>query len=55
MNTKDTKKLLDELDKKYEIREFICSDPVQFPHRYKDSIDHELAGIIASAFAYGKR
>jgi uncharacterized protein (TIGR02757 family) len=31
----------------------ISADPVQFVHRYDDPRDREVAGIIASAFAYG--
>lgn len=31
----------------------LASDPVQFVHRYDNSIDREIAGWIASAFAYG--
>jgi uncharacterized protein (TIGR02757 family) len=31
----------------------LSNDPVQFVHRYDDSPDREIAGIIASAFAYG--
>src|SRR5205085_5737086 len=29
------------------------SDPVQFVHRYDDPRDREVAGLIATAFAYG--
>jgi uncharacterized protein (TIGR02757 family) len=29
------------------------SDPVQFVHRYDDPRDREVAGLLASAFAYG--
>src|SRR5215467_10758696 len=31
----------------------LASDPVQFVHRYEDPRDREVAGLIASAFAYG--
>jgi len=31
----------------------VPSDPVQFVHRYEDPRDREVAGLIASAFAYG--
>lgn len=31
----------------------LASDPVQFIHRYEDPRDREVAGLIASAFAYG--
>lgn len=49
------KEYLDRLQKEYETQDFIKDDPVQFVHRYKDKKDIELAGFIASMFAYGKR
>ena len=48
----------DELDclvEKYETKDFIKNDPIQFPHRFRDKQDVELAGFIASLFAYGNR
>lgn len=50
-----TKYELDNLVEKYETVNFIKDDPVQFPHRYKSKEDIELAGFIASLFAYGNR
>lgn len=50
-----TKNELDNLVKKYETVDFIKDDPVQFPHRFKNKEDMELAGFIASLFAYGNR
>ena len=50
-----TKSELDNLVKKYETKDFIKEDPVQFIHRYKEKEDIELAGFIASLFAYGNR
>jgi len=32
----------------------IGSDPVEFVHRYRDDGDKEIAGFLASQFAYGK-
>ncbi len=49
------KEILDNLVKKYETKDFINSDPIQFPHRYKDKTDIEISGFIASLFAFGKR
>ena len=46
---------LDKLVEKYEIVDFIKDDPIQFPHRYKIKEEIELAGFIASLFAYGSR
>lgn len=50
-----TKEELDNLVKVYETPEFIKDDPIQFPHRYQDKTDIELAGFIASIFSYGNR
>lgn len=50
-----TKNELDDLVKKYETKSFIKDDPIQFPHRFRDKKDIELAGFIASLFAYGNR
>lgn len=50
-----TKIELDELAQKYETKDFIKDDPVQFPHRFKEKKDIELAGFIASLLAYGSR
>ena len=54
MNT-DTKKYMDLLVSTYETKDFIKDDPVQFPHRFKEKNDIEIAAFIASIFAYGKR
>lgn len=49
------KNKLDKLVKKYETPEFISSDPIQFPHRFKDKKDIEISAFISSLFAFGKR
>jgi len=49
------KKKLDSLVLKYETRDFIKSDPIQFPHRYKNKEDVEISAFISSLFAFGKR
>lgn len=46
---------LEELKEKYETEEFIKDDPIQFPHRFKDEKDIEIAAFISSLFAYGNR
>lgn len=51
----NTKLYLDELVNTYETKDFIKDDPVQFPHRFKDKKDIEIAAFLASIFAYGKR
>ncbi|MCR5265354.1 MAG: TIGR02757 family protein [Cyanobacteria bacterium RUI128] len=52
---KISKSELDELVTKYETVDFIDSDPVRFPHKYSERQDIEIAGFIASLFAYGNR
>lgn len=49
------KTLLDSYVLKYETKDFIGSDPVRFVHKFKEKRDKEIAGFIASMFAYGKR
>lgn len=46
---------LDKYVLEYETPEFIKSDPVQFIHCFSTKHDIEIAGFIASMFAYGKR
>jgi len=50
-----TKEELDNLVLKYETPDFIKDDPIQFIHRFQDKKNAELAGFIASLFAYGNR
>ena len=49
------KKQLDKYILEYETCDFIKDDPVQFIHKFKNKKDAEIAGFIASMFAYGKR
>jgi len=52
MITSEIKKVLDEL---YQSRSQaqLANDPLSFCHRYSDPADQEVAGLIASSFAYG--
>lgn len=50
-----TKVELDNLVEKYETVDFIKDDPIQFPHRFQDKKDIEIAGFISSIIAYGSR
>lgn len=50
-----TKLELDKLAEKYETKDFIKDDPVQFVHRFNSKKDIEIAGFIASLLAYGSR
>lgn len=50
------KKYLDYLKEKYETKDFIKDDPIQFPHLFKSDIKNlEIMAFIASIFAFGKR
>lgn len=49
------KEKLDNLVKKYETKDFIKNDPIQFPHRFKNKADIEISAFISSLFAFGKR
>ena len=50
-----TKVEINKLADKYENEDFIKDDPIQFPHRYKNKNDIEIAGFISSLIAYGSR
>lgn len=50
-----TKIDFDNLVEKYETKDFIKDDPIQFPHKFANKKDIELAGFIASLLAYGSR
>lgn len=41
--------------KKYNTKEFILNDPIQFPHRYIQKQDVEISGFITSWISYGRR
>ena len=49
------KNLLDKYAEKYDTIDFIKNDPSKFIHLYQNTKDIEIAGFIASMFAYGKR
>lgn len=50
-----TKNDIDNLVKEYENTDFIKDDPIQFPHKFSDKKDIEIAGFISSLVAYGSR
>jgi uncharacterized protein (TIGR02757 family) len=45
---------LEELYEKYNDKKYIHPDPLEFLYNYKDSLDREVVGLIASSLAYGK-
>ena len=54
MPVRITRKLLDDLYKKYNRRVFVSPDPLQFLYDYDNIRDREIVGLIASALAYGR-
>ena len=48
---KDT---LDKFYREYDFKERLLHDPIEFPHRFKNPRDIEVAAFIASSLAYGK-
>jgi len=53
-NSKRISGLLDRFYSEYDFKERILHDPIEFPRRYKQHGDIEIAGFIASCLAYGK-
>jgi len=51
---KNLKSILDKFYLEYDFRERLLHDPIEFPHRYKNRRDIEVAAFIASSLAYGK-
>ena len=50
----DIKERLERLYSSFDFESAINRDPIRFPKRYKNPLDIEVVGIIASSFAYGK-
>ena len=46
--------VLDKLYEKYNRRELIKPDPLQFVYRYSNPADMEVAGLLAACLAYGR-
>ncbi|HOX23331.1 MAG TPA: DUF2400 family protein, partial [Elusimicrobiales bacterium] len=44
---------LEELYKRYNRRDYVHPDPLEFLYRYHRLQDRELAGLIAASLAYG--
>lgn len=40
---------------RYNTPDFIQSNPVQFPHRYKEQKDIEISALLTSWISYGNR
>lgn len=54
MSLKIDKKTLEGLYRKYNRREFVHPDPLEFLYNYEDDRDREVVGLIASTLAYGR-
>lgn len=54
MNSELKKALVGAADK-YETSDFIAADPVQFPHRFSERSDIEVAGLLTSIISFGSR
>jgi uncharacterized protein (TIGR02757 family) len=52
--TAQIRDVLEKLYKKYNRRELISPDPLQFLYRYSDPADIEITAFLASALAYGR-
>jgi len=46
--------LLEELYNRYNRREFVHPDPLEFLYDYEESADREVVALVASSLAYGK-
>ena len=49
-----TRRQLDQIYRRYNRRKYVSPDPLQFLYDYPDIQDREIAGLIASCFAYGR-
>jgi uncharacterized protein (TIGR02757 family) len=54
MQVPQTKVLLDKLYARYNHRNFVPPDPLQFLYRYSDRRDVEIVAFLASSLAYGR-
>lgn len=48
------KEILEDLYTRYNRREYVHPDPLEFLYRYDSLRDREIAGLIASSLAYGR-
>jgi len=51
---KVTKRQLEGLYRRYNRREYVSPDPLQFLYEYDDPADREVVGLVASSLAYGR-
>jgi len=51
----EIKDLLDLTAQRFNTFSFIDTDPIQFPHKYKDKRDVEISAILTATITWGKR
>jgi len=51
---KFTRTYLEKFYQKYNRREFVHPDPLEFLYNYDDPADREIVGLVASSLAYGR-
>lgn len=44
---------LDRLYREYHRPDYLCSDPLEFPHQYRAEADQEIVAFLAACLAYG--
>ncbi|MBU0990145.1 MAG: DUF2400 family protein [Pseudomonadota bacterium] len=54
MSCEPVKASLDQLYHRYDSRDWVHPDPLEYLYNYPDLRDRETAGIIASSLAYGR-
>lgn len=55
MNKEELKEYLDYKAEQYENTDFIETDPIQIPHRFRKKEDIEISGFLLSTIAWGNR
>lgn len=55
MTREDVKEFLLEKAEQYEVPDFLPSDPLSIPHRFKDAHDVEVSAFFAATLAWGNR
>lgn len=55
MTKKDIKELLEDRYLRYNIRDFLDTDPIQIPHRFNKKEDIEIAAFLTATISWGNR
>jgi uncharacterized protein (TIGR02757 family) len=54
MRNSNLKKILDDIYQKFNRRDFVHPDPLEFLYAYGNVRDREIAGLVAACLAYGR-